>query len=139
MKITFNRVGVERLLAHTKAAKDHKKTYAEEADGKKCVGPALWLVGDDGVYLMSNGKPALKPEEGDGHFVVYADQINPKTMAFDDWWAAKNTAFGGDDGVDGIAAGEIEQALAAAPGKPLTLDLTPKAITLHVAAPKRKH
>jgi Protein of unknown function (DUF3085) len=125
MKITFDRAGVERLIAHAKAAPEHSLAFGEKAPAL----PGLWIVGDEGVYLMSNGKPGLPLDENGKQFMVYADQINPLTMAFDDWWANKRTAFGGDDGADMIPLSEIEQALATyRAGEALQLELTPKAM-----------
>jgi hypothetical protein len=132
MKLTFNREGVERLLSHAKAAPEHSPTYGQEPPIK----PGLILVGDQGVYLMSNGLPMLKVDNSESNFVVYADQINPDTMPFDVWWAVKESAFGGDDGADPIDADTIELNLAAMPGLPLTIVLTPAEIKLMVVAQK---
>ncbi|MGN7958880.1 DUF3085 domain-containing protein [Agrobacterium radiobacter] len=50
--------------------------------------PGLWLVGDHGVYLLSNGKLA----GGQKPFVVYAEECNPATD--DDWFEVKRRTFG---------------------------------------------
>lgn len=50
----------------------------------------LWLVGDEGVYVMSSGKLA----EGQRPLVVYAEECNPKTNP--DYWHYKRRYFGGD-------------------------------------------
>jgi hypothetical protein len=63
--------------------------------------PGLWLVGDEGVYIMSNGRFAHQARP----MVCYADQCNPKTNP--DWHDYKRRYFGGDDGVEYIAAEEI--------------------------------
>ncbi|NTE68282.1 DUF3085 domain-containing protein [Agrobacterium tumefaciens] len=42
--------------------------------------PGLWLVGDEGVYVMSSGKLA----EGQRPLVVYAEECDPKTDP--DYW-----------------------------------------------------
>jgi hypothetical protein len=73
--------------------------------------PAFQLVKDHGVYLMSNGLPPLPK----GSNVVYANEVNPEKMPFDDWWDAGNSIMGGDDCVitldlprivlDGLAGG----------------------------------
>lgn len=95
MKLHFDRAAVSKLLEHTRAAPKHKPLYEQPETAR----PGVWLVGDDGAYLMSNGEPAL-PGEDAANFVVYADEVNPKTMAFDSWWGNKQLSFGGDDGVD---------------------------------------
>ncbi|RVD01308.1 DUF3085 domain-containing protein, partial [Mesorhizobium sp. M7A.F.Ca.ET.027.02.1.1] len=60
--------------------------------------PGLWLVGDEGVYIMSNGKLA----EGSRALVVYAEQCHPKGDG--DWWDYKRRHFGADDGIEFIEA-----------------------------------
>lgn len=69
----------------------------------------LWLVGDEGVYVMSNGKLA----GGQRALVVYAEECDPKTNP--DYWHYKRQYFGGDDGVEFIDAVELEQRTAAQP------------------------
>ncbi|WP_428645599.1 DUF3085 domain-containing protein [Roseibium sp.] len=60
--------------------------------------PGFWVVGDEGVYVMSNGKLA----DGEMPFVIYAVECDPKTNP--DWWDQKCRHFGGDDGVEFINA-----------------------------------
>lgn len=60
--------------------------------------PGLWLVGDQGVYIMSNGKLA----EGARPLVVYAEECHPAGNP--DWWHYKRRWFGGDDGIEFIEA-----------------------------------
>lgn len=69
----------------------------------------LWLVGDEGVYVMSNGKLA----EGQRQLVIYAEECDPKTNP--DYWHYKRRYFGGDDGVEFIDAVELETLVAAQP------------------------
>lgn len=56
--------------------------------------PGLWLVGDQGVYLLSNGKLA----EGHRALVVYSVECHP--IGNPDWWHYKRCHFGGDDGIE---------------------------------------
>lgn len=107
MIIHFKRDEVERLANHSREATQHKPLY-EQPETEK---PGLWLVGDDGVYLMSNARSGLRkdPEDPESHFVVaYAIEICPvdekgnKKASIDDWWETKRQAFGGDDGADFI-------------------------------------
>ena len=60
--------------------------------------PGFWLVGDQGVYIMSNGKLA------DGHkpFVVFSTECHPQGDP--DWWDYKRRHFGADDGIEFIEA-----------------------------------
>ena len=60
--------------------------------------PGFWLVGDEGVYIISNGKLA----EGQKPLVVYSTECHPKGDT--DWWDYKRRHFGGDDGIEFIDA-----------------------------------
>lgn len=63
--------------------------------------PGLWLVGDEGVYVMSNGKLAV----GSRPLVVYSDECHP--IGNLDWHDYKRRHFGGDDGVEFIDAEQL--------------------------------
>ncbi len=71
--------------------------------------PGVWLVGDNGVYLCSNGKLP----NGEKPFVAYALECDPRTN--DDWFEVKRRTFGGDDGVEFIEAAQLEAMIAATP------------------------
>lgn len=89
--------------------------------------PGLWLVGDEGVYLMSSGKLA----EGQRPLVVYAEECDPKTNP--DTWHYKRRHFGSDDGVEFIDAVELERLTAAAPDAThlqITMDDTSLSLSL---------
>ena len=60
--------------------------------------PGLWVVGDHGVYAMSNGKLAA----GDRPLVLYSEQCHP--IGNPDWYDYKRRHFGGDDGIEFIDA-----------------------------------
>lgn len=77
---------------HAIAAPDHKPSFADTVDGRTPT-PALWFVGDDGLYLMSNGVPGQPhPDGGDRLLVVYADGYDTAMSKHD---AADE--IGGDD------------------------------------------
>lgn len=61
----------------------------------------LWLVGDEGVYILSNGKLA----EGQQALVVYSEECHPKGDI--DWWDYKRRWFGGDDGIEFFDADQL--------------------------------
>ncbi|RUV96617.1 DUF3085 domain-containing protein, partial [Mesorhizobium sp. M5C.F.Ca.IN.020.14.1.1] len=63
--------------------------------------PGVWLVGDQGVYIMSNGKLA----EGARPLVVYSEQCHP--LGNPDWGHYKRRHFGGDDGIEFIEADRL--------------------------------
>lgn len=71
--------------------------------------PGLWLVGDEGVYIMSNGILAEKQRP----LVVYAEECDPKTNP--DYWHYKRQHFGGDDGIEFLDAFRLVTLIAAAP------------------------
>lgn len=61
----------------------------------------LWLVGDNAVYIMSNGKftESARP------LVVYSEECHP--VGNPDWFDYKRRHFGGDDGIEFIEAGQV--------------------------------
>lgn len=97
MKLTFPLPAVIALANHARSCNEHNAYYDKTASG-----PRLVLVGDQGVYLMSNGADS----EPDPH-VVYAAECDPTKLEFDDWWGNKNASFGPDDGVELIPIDRI--------------------------------
>lgn len=93
MKLHFDAATVKRLRDHAASSATHRTLYDEK------TGPGLWLVGDQGVYLMSNGDPGLLSGEGSKNVVAYAKECDPTKLEFDEWWSAKQSTFGGDDGI----------------------------------------
>lgn len=71
--------------------------------------PGLWLVGDEGVYIHSNGKLG----KGQRALVVYAEECDPKTNP--DYWHYKRRHFGGDDGIGFLDAFRLVTLIAAVP------------------------
>ena len=85
------------LVDHAKGATKFWHPYYE------CNVPGLLLVGDHGVYLMSNGSPGLphptkSTPERFRHFTVYALGMDPEHDP--DWWETRSHTYGGDDGCD---------------------------------------
>ena len=81
--------------------------------------PGFWLVGDQGVYIMSNGKLA----DGQRSFVIYAEECDPKTNP--DYWHYKRQYFGGDDGIDFLDAELLVRSIEAlASATHLTIEMT---------------
>ena len=129
MILHFPRRLVDRLVDHARIAPAHCKSYAQKiTEPHAPVRPGLFLIGDNGVYLMSNGEPPLLQSgetPRDRHVVAYAREINPEILPFDTWYDAKRHAFGGDDGVELIPLGDIVSALRTyPPHEDLMLDLT---------------
>ena len=81
--------------------------------------PGVWLVGDEGVSIMSNGKLA----DGQRSFVIYAEECDPKTNP--DYWHYKRQYFGGDDGIDFLDAELLVRSIEAlASATHLTIEMT---------------
>jgi Protein of unknown function (DUF3085) len=119
MRLTFPIGGVFEALTELRAATACRTLYDEQ------TGKGLWLVGDQGVYLMPNttdGPRAAGRKPGDSNFVVYARECDPTKLAFDTWWANKKASFGGDDGVEFIPMMDIEQITTQPPGPGLAAD-----------------
>jgi hypothetical protein len=122
---------LKAMVAHTRAAARLRPMFAElydpalRLDGREpgnddpCptqedidpirIPKGLWLVMDDGVYLMSPADPALPGRDGKANLVVYARECDP---AHDGWWEAKTAIVGGDDGVDKLDLEFFEEAIA---------------------------
>lgn len=98
----------------------------EDIDISK-IPAGLWLVGDRGVYLMSNVTSEEAKAAPVAH-VCYADEVNPEKMSVDEWYDAKGAIFGGDDGVEFLPAEALEGALE---GDKLRLDMTPSSLSVY--------
>jgi len=124
MILKFNAKEVQRLLDDSKNATE-RKTSLDDPTGS----PGLWLVGDMGIYFMSNSKEGIAGEnhtpETPNHFVVYANECNPHDN--EDWYYIKRHSFGGDDGIIFVSAEQIEPCLTNNP-KIVEIDLTPETI-----------
>lgn len=92
----------------------------------KLIPACLVLVGDQGIYLMSNGCPAqLVNESGHGRVVAYCKESDPTSSAcFDDWYEAKNRIFGGDDGTVPLPLSMFEQVMKLPDDKTFKVKLT---------------
>jgi Protein of unknown function (DUF3085) len=122
MKLHFPWSKVAKALSEVRAATVVKPLYGED------TGKGLWLVGDEGVYLMPN-------TEGETRTIVYAKECDPTKLDFYRWWHVKHATFGGDDGVEFISIEEIERISAGPSGarlESLCIDFTPKRMTISV-------
>lgn len=91
---------IERGIADAAANGGFRNPYYGIKPGKD-EKPGLWLVGDQGVYLLSNGKLA----EGERALVVYSDECHP--VGNPDWRHYKRRHFGGDDGIEFLDADRL--------------------------------
>ncbi|KQZ99920.1 hypothetical protein ASD64_14020 [Mesorhizobium sp. Root157] len=88
---------IDRGIADAAANGGFRNPYygVKPGEGEK---PGLWLVGDQGVYLCSNGRLA----KGQRPLVLYSEQCHP--VGNPDWFDYKHRHFGGDDGIEYIEA-----------------------------------
>lgn len=134
MKLHFPWNGVEKILEEVCTATTAKPLYEEE------TGKGLWLVGDQGVYLMPNtidGIHSKNRQKDEPLLVVYAQECDPTKLEFDTWWENKRASFGGDDGVEFFSLASIEKLAADPPqlnAKPhyLAAEISPKRIVLGI-------
>lgn len=92
--LKFNKADVARLVEHARKAPQHTRGFGDEEDPR----PQIILVKDEGIYLMSNGKPHLpNPEKLERSFVVYAEGYDPNIRDRGDVWDDARDAVGGDD------------------------------------------
>lgn len=89
--LTFDRGEVRKLLDHTLQAESR---FAHHGQSKHHVPPGLVLVGDSGIYLMSNGH-----HTAGGKPIAYAAEANPHTVAFDEWRDVRDAVFAGDGSI----------------------------------------
>lgn len=132
MRLHFNRERVEQLLSHTYQATAHQAIYGQ----KETERPGLNLVGDNGVYLCSNGLPSLRADGNQGSIspetplmVVYARECDPELMSFEQWWENKRRSFGSDDGIEFLEASKLQAAMQFDSGW-LVLEVTPDEILI---------
>lgn len=118
MKLTFSWKALQKAFEEIDSAATARALYGTP------TGKGLWLVGDDGVYLMPNTTDGIHHNNNAPRVVVYAEECNPKTMHFDDWWAVKRATFGGDDGVEFIDAAELRALARRLPRPPNFLAIT---------------
>lgn len=112
----FKTSEVKPLIEHALAATEFDMGYENMTDeqfaelgmppptNRTPRGPALLFVHDQGVYLMSNGIPRLRPEnpaqDVNSCHVAYAEGCNPNVGEFDDWYGTSRALVGGDDFVE---------------------------------------
>ena len=160
MRLHFDLALVQRLLNHSKAATERRPSLEQlyegrfRRDGKDAdldnitnanfpiaddvdptkIPPGLWLVGDQGIYLMSNGRPPLLVDPAGTRNLVARVAETDLTSDVDGWWEVKRAAFGGGDSVVFLELAFAEGLLARARDGRVCIDLTPaqaEAVTPH--------
>lgn len=129
-QLKFKKSEVAKLIELSLAAKDYSPSYgdlynpkyrldgkepevgvfpkAEELDTKR-IGPGLTLVGDHGVYLISNSKDQAKTENnGRSFYVSYAKGLDPEKDE-ETWYDEKRHVWGsGDDFTESFDSDLVE-------------------------------
>lgn len=144
--LTFITAEVARVIADVLAAKAFRPNYADlynpefhkggvvkkGADGfpdgdnidPAKLKPALWLVKDNGIYLMGN---AVFMKGQETAVLAYAVEANPEKLSFEEWWENAGRIMGGDDSCESLRVEWFEKAIAS--GKPtFRLRITQKSI-----------
>ncbi len=113
MKLHFPWPEIEQALEELRNAGTVRTLYDQD------TGKGLWLVGDQGVYLMPNTASA--------NCTIYARECDPTKLDFDTWWHNKNASFGADDGVEFLSMETVKNLAAALFAKPrfLVIGLAP--------------
>ena len=115
--LRFEKAVVRRLVEHARNAPKSRSAYGEQD-----AGPALWLVGDAGIYLMSNGLPPISHTgeilKGNGaakipYLTAPAAGCDPRYDAAETWRRLHKVFSDGSDFVLAIPIEEIEAALSA--------------------------
>ena len=143
--LAFDVEALRPLYEHAAAAPHREPTYGQriEAAGgdwdradaltqeekDAACKPGLTLVKDDGIYLMSNGSPALmdpinRRSPNGKHLmevrqVVYAKGYDPRVDP--GVWELSRRAVGGDDFADAMDPGWLKQVFDCPPGSIKTL------------------
>ena len=128
MIISFPRTEVLNLCEHVLTCCNYLTLYQDPTT----TAPGLWLIGDEGIYLASNGIPRLRADgttgaidENHPAYVVYANECNPAIHSFYEWRHIKRQSWGGDDGIEFLSAQYISHWLEIS-GEILYLDITPE-------------
>lgn len=90
----FKTADVKRCVQHALNAKSWRMGSMPETAANP-PGPGLFIVHDDGVYLMSNGEPGDTLPGTISLYVAYAEGCDPNKD--EDCWDNSRLLVGGDD------------------------------------------
>ena len=108
-RLSFDASEVRRLIEHSKGRLHGDTYYGKPLPMKEY----LYLVHDEGVYLMSGAKERLpNPARPGVSFVAYASGCNP---ADPDCWETSRALVGGDDFGEPVPLEAFEAPLATKP------------------------
>jgi len=143
-KLIFKSVDLLRVVDHSLAAPKQAEQTIDYNDSGPVTAPveapAILLVHDKGVYLMSNGEPG-DPLDGKGEgfrrYVAYAEGCNPTTDS--GWYDNSRYLVGGDDFGECLPWAADIKALIAAGAQQIIIDVTGGRLELLTQLPARKH
>jgi hypothetical protein len=143
---------VTRVIAATRSSMEHRVSYEELYDTQMYVDgvvkvdenggvdeknidpakriPKLWLIKDQGVYLMSN----RKLDKDDAPEVTYAKGIAPSD---EDFYAKARDIMGGDDCVIALHLDAFEEYIRLGANQ-IVIDVTPESIEINATYPAKK-
>jgi len=130
-RLVFDLAALRPIVEHALSASEQAPAFGQTPP----IAPALWLVKDDGIYLMSNGRPrqmavgssATGNDQEGQSLVVYAEGFDPRKADPTAVWYAARKAVGGDDFGEPLPAEWFKQALDRGE-RTITLHVTPRAI-----------
>lgn len=152
-KLYFTLAEVLPILEHAGAAQAHRPSLGQTCEKEfwkpgatpgdygfmphegmdmSKIPPQLFLVKDQGCYLMSAGNPGLKKSEGsDSHVVTYAFGCDPDKD--EDWYDTCHDKCGGDDFGEALPVSMFRAAIADKPtAKKLVITLLKRSIRMAV-------
>jgi hypothetical protein len=136
MVLSFQKKDIENLILVSETNPPDTIPYTggqwaemlgQKAKEKKERG--LVLVGDHGIYFMSNAKGQKKV--GREFPTAYAQECNPHKLDFETWWDNKTDSFGPDDGCIFFNTDTIKAWLKATKGTTCLADVTPQRVLLY--------
>lgn len=132
-RLVFEMERVKSMVAHSKGKKHKDTIYGQPLVGEQYK-EYLYLVHDDGIYLMSGAEETQKtdspdPKKQERAYVAYAETCNPDKD--EDFWDNARYLVGGDDFAEPIPLKMFEDVIAVAGAKrKLVLTLTKRTIKL---------
>jgi len=147
VRLLFDMEQVAGLARHSRQAPERRMTMAQRAEiygesrcatpqpgEERLAPPCLWLVKDEGIYLMS---PGIHPDSGADRStrapVAYASGFDPTRDDRMAVWDRARDAVGGDDFAETVPLEWVDAAIAARSPE-FALEFGPNAIGLLLPA-----
>lgn len=128
MSLTFKTSDLVRCIDHALKSTNWSMGYETDIQPK----PALLLVHDNGVYIMSNGNPGDFIQEKERCYVAYAENCHPDND--EDFYENSRELVGGDDFVEVIPIDERWTDMISK-FKELQIDISPEDLNIFFTVP----